>query len=87
MQITTTRDGSTPHPAMSRSRAVCVMVTSTVENSTSHSSTRRWFALGSVSTVCRMLTTGTVSSGSTWSSASPSGPGKMPYSCWMTATS
>ncbi len=78
--------GQAPDETSSR-RAVSVITITSSASAHSPASTSAWCGVGSESTVCRVTTSGCASSSANESTYSPSGPPKIPYSCWSSTTS
>ena len=70
--MTVTDAGSTPQPAMSRWRPASVMVTVDGRRGDHRASTSCWWGVGSASTVCRTVITGTRTRASTSRTSAPS---------------
>jgi hypothetical protein len=77
----------TPYTSRRNVRPRSVITATRADSSHSWVSTRRWSAVGSFRTVCRVVTTGIRRPRTRPSTWLPAGPPKIPYSCWRETTS
>ena len=85
--MTRTRSGGTRWESITIVRAVSVKTVTSVARWHSARSASAWRTLGSESTVCRVTTSGWVSTSASEVTNEPASPPKMPYSCSISTTS